>query len=258
MVPLMNCVDNRLLGFFGNSMILPFRIPQTQVNIDGENAVLDLDQGEIERALLAYQQAGFQPPTATISLPTHGVLGEAVLGCCPSAEKIDLTRFWNWQDSASDAAPTIAPVSLPTTSPSLTAGLTAPNSLGALPGLITNVLTAPAPNTSLLQSLGQNFASQKDFDTALTGAAQLASLIQNTQNTASQARADALKASQALTSQAMNTLGGLVTGKAGGGSGGANGKGKKGASSSSGGDSSGASDAASAVSTLAPILLSLL
>jgi hypothetical protein len=259
MVPLMNCVDNRLLGFFGNSMILPFRIPQTQVTIDGENAVLDLDQGEIERALLAYQQAGFQPPTATISLPTHGVLGEAVLGCCPSAEKIDLTRFWNWQDSASDAAPTIAPVSLPTTSPSLTAGLTAPNSLGALPGLINNVLTAPAPNTTLLQSLGQNFASQKDFDTALTGAAQLASLIQNTQNTASQARADALKASQALTSQAMNTLGGLVTGKAGGGSGGAKGKGKKGGDSGSSGDSSsGASDAASAVSTLAPILLSLL
>jgi len=256
MVPLLNCIDNRLLGFFGNSMILPFRIPQTQQNIDGENAVLDLDQGEIERALLAYQQAGFQPPTSTISLPTHGVLGEAVLGCCPSAEKIDLTRFWNWQDSASDAAPTIAPVSLPTGSPSLTAGLTAPNSLGALPGLINNVLTAPAPNPSLLQSLGQNFASQKDFDTALTGATQLASLIQNTQNTASQARADALKASQDLTSQAMNTLGGLVTGKAGGDSGSSGGKDGKGGGSSGG--SSGASDAASTVASLAPLLLALL
>jgi hypothetical protein len=260
MIPLLNCVDNRLLGFFGNSMILPFRIPQTQRGdvIEGQdgNAVLDLDQGEIERALLAYQQAGFQPPTSTISLPTHGVLGEAVLGCCPSAEKIDLTRFWNWQDSASDAAPTISPVSLPTGSPSLTAGLTAPNSLGALPGLINNVLTAPAPNSSLLQSLGQNFASQKDFDTALTGATQLASLIQNTQNTASQARADALKASQDLTSQAMNTLGGLVTGKAGGDSGSGGGKDGKGGGSSGG--SSGASDAASTVASLAPLLLALL
>ena len=104
-------------------------------------------EGEIEKALLAYQQAGFEPPTSVISLPTHGVLGEAVLGCCPSAEKIDLTRFWNWQDSASDAAPTIAPVSLPTTSPSLTTGMQAPNSLTNLPSLINNVLAAPTPES---------------------------------------------------------------------------------------------------------------
>lgn len=258
MIPLLNCVDNRLLGFFGNSMILPFRIPQvSRATGDGETATLDLDQGEIEAALLSYQKAGFTPPTSTISLPTHGVLGEAVLGSCPSAEKIDLTRFWNWQDAPSDTAPTINPVSLPTTTPSLTNGLAAPNSLTGLTPLINNVLAAPAPNNSLLQALGQNFASQKDFDTALTGAQQLASLIQNTQNTASAARADALKASQALTSQAINTLGGLVTGKAGGDSSdGSGGKGKKGGGSD--GSSSAGSDAASAISSVAPILLSLL
>ncbi|WP_372784505.1 hypothetical protein [Phenylobacterium sp.] len=273
MVPLLNCVENRLLGFFGNSMILPFRIPQVaQANADGQDEVLGLDQGEIERALLAYQQSGFQPPTSVISLPTHGVLGEAVLGCCPSAEKIDLTRFWNWQDAPADAAPTIAPVSLPTGSASLTAGLTAPNSLTNLPGLINNVLTAPAPNTGLLQSLGQNFASQKDFDTALTGATQLASLLTNTQNVASQARSDAVKANMAFQQQAMNTLGGLVTGKAGGGgaaggkgkgkaggggAAGGKGKGKKGGGDSSG-DSSAGSDASSALSTIAPLILTAL
>lgn len=258
MVPLLNCVDNRLLGFFGNSMILPFRIPQVASNGDGRDAVLGLDQGEIERALLAYQQAGFQPPAATISLPTHGVLGEAVLGCCPSAEKIDLTRFWNWQDAPSDSAPTIAPVSLPTGSPSLTAGLTAPNSLTQVPGLINNVLAAPAPNTGLLQSLGQNFASQKDFDTALTGATQLASLLTNTQNVASQARADAVKANMAFQQQAMNTLGGLVTGKAGG-SDAAGGKGKgKDKKDGGGGNSSGGSDASSILSTVAPLILTAL
>ncbi len=262
MIPLLNCVDNRLLGFFGNSMILPFRIPQvSRANgaADGENATLNLDQGEVEAVLLAYQKAGFNPPTSTISLPTHGVLGEAVLGSCPSAEKIDLTRFWNWQDAPSDSAPTINPVSLPTTTPSLTAGLTAPNSLTNLTPLINNVLAAPTPNTSLLQSLGQNFASQKDFDTALTGATQLASLIQNSQNTASAARADALKASQAITSQAINTLGGLVTGKAGGDSSNGSGSKSKGKSDSGGSDSSSTgSDIASAISTAAPILLSLL
>jgi hypothetical protein len=265
MIPLLNCVDNRLLGFFGNSMILPFRIPQTAPQagdgaaagaLDGAGPTLGLDQGEIESALLAYQKAGFQPPTSTISLPTHGVLGEAVLGCCPSAEKIDLTRFWNWQDSPSDTAPTISPVSLPTGAPSLTAGLTAPNSLGALPGLINNVLTAPTPNTGLLQALGQNFANQKDFDTALTGATQLATILNNTQDSAAAARKDAMAQSQAITQQAMSTLGGIVTGQAGGASGGKDSGGKSGGS--SGGDSSGSSAASSAISAIAPIVLAAL
>ena len=256
MVPLLNCVENRLLGFFGNSMILPFRIPQVaQPNADGQDEVLGLDQGEIERALLAYQKAGFMPPTSVISLPTHGVLGEAVLGCCPSAEKIDLTRFWNWQDAPADSAPTIAPVTLPTGSASLTAGLTAPNSLTNLPGLINNVLTPPAPNTGLLQALGQNFANQKSFDTALTGAAQLATLLTGDQNQASAARADAIKSSQAITQQAMTTLGSLVTGPASGDASGKDkGKGK-------GGDSSGGSstpDASSVLSTIAPLILTAL
>ncbi|MBI5406967.1 MAG: hypothetical protein HZA18_04650 [Nitrospirae bacterium] len=34
-----------------------------------------------------------------VPLPSGGVFAEAVLGRANSAEKIDLTRFWNWQDS---------------------------------------------------------------------------------------------------------------------------------------------------------------
>ena len=113
MVPLLNCVENRVLGFFGNSMILPFVIPQ----ILAEGAGIEgraVDPVAIQESLLAYQQASFKPPHSIIALPTHGVLGEGVLGRCSSAEKIDLTRFWNWQDSPSDTAPTISPVTLPT------------------------------------------------------------------------------------------------------------------------------------------------
>ena len=153
---------------------------------------MGIDPAKIQQGLLAYQQATFIPPQSTIALPTHGVLGEAVLGHCPSAERIDLTRFWNWQDSPGDTAPAISPVTLPTTGPSITAGLTAPNSLGNLPSLINNVLQAPTPNTSLLQSLGADAAAQKDFSTSLTGAAQLAPLVTNAQNQANSARAQAL------------------------------------------------------------------
>ena len=250
MVPLMNCVQNRLLGFFGNSMVLPFIIPPAVAE------AMQIDPGAIQKSLLAYQQASFNPPMATISLPTRGVLGEAVLGHCPSAEKIDLTRFWNWQDSPADTAPAIAATSLPTSGASLTSGLTAPNSLSALPSLINNVQAAPQPNTSLLQALGTAALEQKGFDPSITGAAQLAGLIQNAQNTGNQARADTLKTSQELTSQALTMLGNIVTSQGG------NGAGNKG-SGGSGGDStskssSAGADAGSIASSVLPIILSAL
>jgi uncharacterized membrane protein YgcG len=206
LVPLLNCVQNTVLGYFGNSMIMPFLIPQ------GVADSMEIDPAQIQQALLAYQQATFTPPHSTIALPTHGVLGEAVLGHCPSAEKIDITRFWNWQDAPSDTAPAISPVTLPTTSGSIASGLTAPNSLGQLPSLINNVLTAPTPDSALLQALGKDAASQPDFTNALTGAAQLAQLMQTGETLANTARADALKTTQDLTGQAMATAGDIVGG----------------------------------------------
>jgi hypothetical protein len=225
MIPLLDCVQNKVLGFFGNSMILPFSIPQSvtdalnqQQQVPGavnEHAPA-FDPVQIKQSLLAYQQQSFVSPQSIIALPTRGVLGEAVLGHCPSGEKLDLTRFWNWQDSPSDTAPAISPVTLPTTTPSIADTLTAPNTLGQLPSLINNVLSAPTPDTSLLTALSKAAASQKDFDTALTGQAQLASMITNAQNVSNAARGDALKAATDLQSQAMATVGNIVGGIYGG------------------------------------------
>ncbi|MGH3496283.1 MAG: hypothetical protein ACRDP1_02300 [Nocardioidaceae bacterium] len=214
MVPLLNCVENRVLGYFGNSMIMPFIIPQALAQSDQADGT-PLDPVKLHDALLAYQTTTFTPPHSTIALPTRGVLAEAVLGHCPSAEKVDLRRFWNWQDSPADTAPTISPVQLPTTSESIAAAMTAPNSLTTLPSLINNVLTAPSPDSALLQALGQAAAGQKDFESGLTGAAQLAGLVQNAQNTANLARADALKTTKDLTAQAMATVGNIVGGMKG-------------------------------------------
>ena len=228
MIPLLDCVQNKVLGFFGNSMILPFSIPQSvtdAINQQQQQVAAGADQQapapafdpvQIKQSLLAYQQQSFVSPQSIIALPTRGVLGEAVLGHCASGEKLDLTRFWNWQDSPSDTAPAISPVTLPTTTPSIADTLTAPNTLGQLPSLINNVLTAPSPDTSLLKAMGQAAASQKDFSTALTGQAQLASMITNAQNVSNSARADALKAATDLQSQAMATVGNIVGGIYGG------------------------------------------
>lgn len=210
MVPLLNCVQNTLLGFYGNSMILPFIIPQAVAD------EMKIDPAKIQQGLLAYQQASFTPPHSSVALPTRGVLGEAVLGHCASAEKIDLTRFWNWQDSPSDSAPTISPVTLPTSAPSLVAGATAPNSLANLPPLINNVLSAPTPDTSLLQALSKNAASQQDFNAALTGAQQLEPLMANAQNQANAARQDALKSATDTQMMAMAIAGNIVGGLYGG------------------------------------------
>jgi hypothetical protein len=215
MIPLLNCVENRVLGFFGNSMIMPFFVPQAlaeQTGPDGQ----PLETAMINEALLSYQSAGFDPPHSIVALPTQGVLGEAVLGQCPAAEKIDLTRFWNWQDSPSDTAPQISPVALPTTTPSIATGETGPNSLTNLPSLINNVLTAPTPETGLLQALGADAAAQKPFSTSLTGAEQLAGLLNNAQTTANSARSDALKTTKELQAQAMATVGNIVGGIYGG------------------------------------------
>ncbi|MDO8105864.1 hypothetical protein Q6348_01475 [Isoptericola sp. b441] len=214
MVPLLNCVQNRVLGFFGNSMILPFIIPQSlSGRMVGGQAV---DPIALHDALLAYQKATFSPPHSTIALPTRGVLAEAVLGTCPSAEKIDLRRFWNWQDSPADTAPTISPVTLPTGAENQAGGLTAPSNLTNLPSLINNVLTAPTPDTSLLSALSQAAAGQKDFASSLTGASELAGLVTNAQNTANLARADALKTTKELNAQAMATVGNILGGIYGG------------------------------------------
>ena len=100
-VPLLNCVANRVLGFFGNAAIMPFGIPPEVARS------MEVTSRDIQDALLRFHRQAFQPPRSLITLPAQGTLGEAVLGCCASAEKIDLTRFWNWQDSPSDQADAI-------------------------------------------------------------------------------------------------------------------------------------------------------
>lgn len=50
--------------------------------------------------------------SVSIAVATGGVFGEAVLGQAVSAEKIDLTRFWKWQDSPIPILPSqISPLS---------------------------------------------------------------------------------------------------------------------------------------------------
>jgi len=81
--------------------------------------------------------------------------------------------------------------------------------------LINNILSAPSPDSTLLQALAKT-SLQPDFTTSLTGAAQLAPLMGQTLSTAESARADALKTSKDLQAQALATAGNIVGGIYGG------------------------------------------
>lgn len=211
-VPLLNCVENRVMGFFGNSMIMPFFIPKQVVDSMG------IDNASIQNTLLEFHKRGFTPRKSVVALPTRGVLGEAVLGSSPSAEKIDLTRFWNWADSPADTAPEISAVQVPTASTPLTSGLQPSSALTTLQPLINNINatpTIPGSDGALLQALAKEASAQKGFDASLTGAEQLAKLILGDQGNAEKARADALKTTRDLSAQAIATAGNLYGGTMG-------------------------------------------
>lgn len=96
-IPLLNCINvHKMLGFYGNCMIFPFTYPQSLAEKLGKTAA------EIQDALYRYHASSFRVPVTTISLPTEGLVGEAVLGETNVSEEIDLTRFWNWKDSEHD------------------------------------------------------------------------------------------------------------------------------------------------------------
>lgn len=215
-VPLLNCVANQVLGYYGNCMILPFSIPAAlavklaeEPNADGvvdEAAAIrePLTTGAVQEALTRFHREAFAPPVSRFSLPTRGVLGEAVLGHCPSAEKIDLTRFWNWQDSPADEATAIGNVGLRA---STVAQLAAPSTLSNVPTIVNNVAGeggGGAAIGSLVNALAGKAPAQADFSTDFLGHAVLTALGGKTIDSAEAARKDALGSATTLAGKALD------------------------------------------------------
>jgi hypothetical protein len=206
-VPLLNCVANQVLGYYGNCMIMPFSIPASLAvklagGADGEASV-PLTNSAVQDALTHFHKEAFSPPVSQFTLPTRGVLGEAVLGHCASAEKIDLTRFWNWQDSPSDEASAINNVALRASN---IAQLTAPATLSNLPTIVNNVAGEGGGGTvgTLAQALAGRAPQSADFSTEFLGQNVLTTLGGKTIDSAEQARKDALNTATQLSSKALD------------------------------------------------------
>ncbi len=120
--------------------------------------------------------------TRLIPIPTDGVFAEAVLGRSNSAEKLDITRFWNWQDSPIPLQPTeIAPIN---TDSRATAENLAPGQLSAPVLNIAN--PTPLPDPTGLSAIIGTLANGNMFRD-MSGLA-------GTQTTAQQASAGTLSA----------------------------------------------------------------
>lgn len=197
-VPLLNCVANQVLGYYGNCMILPFSIPaslavQLNRDEDGEGGDREpLTTAAVQDALAEFHREGFAPPESRFTLPTRGVLGEAVLGHCAAAEKIDLTRFWNWQDSPVPEATAIADVALRGGG---VGDLGARNALASIPQIVNNVGEGSAMG-ALAQALAARGADGTPFS---------ADFVTKNIEAAGTARSGALTALTDLSKQAMST-----------------------------------------------------
>ncbi len=139
-------VENRILGFLGNSMILP-AAPGVHFDFFQPAGGTLVTSGQ---SLVGYYSPLSNDGARTrISLPTRGVFAEAILGECNACETKDDARFWRWEQSPCPDEPTaIQPVS------TASRATPAPNLQAApFPQSVINIQNAPAePDPTGLKS----------------------------------------------------------------------------------------------------------
>jgi hypothetical protein len=93
--PLIDQVEPKPVAVIGNYVVLraPIEVDETSGVSDGERVLSWGDLLDRRQIKLGSQDERLVP------IPSNGIFAEAVLGRSNSAEKLDITRFWNWQDS---------------------------------------------------------------------------------------------------------------------------------------------------------------
>ena len=187
-------IDPRPIQIAGNYMV--FRMPGfvarsslTRSSSDGSTPEATASRSWVQ--WLSDRGLTFGPETTTdqlVPVPTGGVFAEAVLGRSNSAEKLDATRFWNWQDSPIPLQPPeIAAISMESRAQPIDV---TPGQLGQPVLNIVNPTSLPSP-TGLGSILGaiQNGNMFRD----MSGLAATIGLAQATAGDATGAAADAGK-----------------------------------------------------------------
>jgi hypothetical protein len=197
-IPLLNCINvHKLLGFYGNCMLFPFTYPEALAKHIGRTAA------ELQDTLLRHHTNNFRVPVTTISLPTDGMIGEAVLGATNVSEEIDLTRFWNWSDSPIDK------MELKADALNGTDYLSDKHTM-SLSGL--NLSGVTAPDSVSIPDLVNALVSRQlpEFDN-YTGQQYLKDLVTSSTSSADSARSSALSASSETLKTAISHLENMKT-----------------------------------------------
>lgn len=219
--PLAQVVDPAPVGVTGNYLI--FRMPwEARDLLDGtaQPTGVGADQAWTE---WIGKHADYQTTVEDfVPLPSGGVFAEAVLGRANCAEKLDITRFWNWQDSPVPLqAPDIAAVQAgsraqqdSTTPSGLAAPIVAFNNPAALPDPagLSSTLGALASG-AMFRDMSGSATAQALALAAITGAGQGATAA------GQQGVANAAMAAQKDIEMAKIAAGLVTGGLAGGGKG---------------------------------------
>ena len=207
-IPLANCISNQVEGFYGNCMVVPFHYSPAMAE------EMETSQKEVQDALFRYHTEAFRAPDIRISIPVGGIVGEAVLGGSNASEKIDITRFWNWQDSPLDHAPGIGLSDLNT---SLLSGAVAPSTLASLQQALslTSPVTALPDITTQMTQEGAEFLD-------IRNAEGLSAHFTAAAKAASSERTNAVDQSAVLEKKACDVISSVMSGGASGADGGGN------------------------------------
>ncbi len=166
--PLLGQIDGRPLTTAGNYLV--FRWPAAQhsgawIEQVAERGLPTGHPDDAKKVDARWRRESLLP------MPSGGVFAEAVRGRFNSAEKLDLTRFWNWQDSPTPLVPPeIAPLQA-----GLRQGDAAPTpvALGAATLRQQDAAAAPNPGEALAKTLeaaanGAAFRDMSGMNTLLS------------------------------------------------------------------------------------------
>lgn len=214
-VPLLDLVDPLPLANTGSHLVFRLIDPDHTLFADSIKALRAQVLGD--RAAEFVENGQITLDERRVPMPTGGSFVEAVQGRANSAEKIDLTRWWNWQDSSIPlSAPEIA--ALEASSRRADLDLTAGGLSSALVQLTeaeaeAEDLPAPESLAKLVTALGNAnlFDDLTGLDEAIAAAqAALTQAVTLSNQTGEQSSAN-LAAGLNLTADAVDQMVGIIT-----------------------------------------------
>jgi len=189
--PLLEVIDLSPVAIFGNMIGFPYR-PASE---EPDDRWLDWKARHID---------DFVPTEDLIPMPSEGLFAEAVLGRFNASEKLDITRFWDWQESPiPHQAPDISPLAAGQNQP---IAPTAPSQFGAANLGYQTLPALPAP-TGLGPLIG---ALQSDLFRDMSGLDATVSALQSAIETGADASITAATLANELEQTKMKMYGELA------------------------------------------------